>query len=190
MTCIVGIARANGEVWIGGDSAGTNADSQQTIETTEKVFFVRNAHSGDEFLLGCSTSFRMIDLLKYQLIPPEVDGNNLHRYMVIAFVEAVRTCLKEGGFAKKEDEREEGGYFLVGFRGRLFEVGSDYHVSEAQCGYHAIGSGDDLALGALFATRDLDDPEARLKLALHAAAYHNSDVREPFIIRHISPDQR
>ncbi len=186
MTCIAGITLPNGEVWIGGDSAGTNSHSQQTIYANEKVFLVRN-DSGDEFLLGCGSSFRMIDLLKHMLHLPRYDGGDIHRYMVVEFVEAVRTCLKDGGFAKKEDEKEEGGYFLVGFQGRLFEIASDYHIAEATCGYNAIGTADDLALGVLFATQENDDPEARLTLALRAAAYHNSDVRGPFVIQRLSP---
>lgn len=181
MTCIVGIA-LNGEVWIGGDSAGTNSHSQQTIYASEKVFFTRNEHF-DEFLFGGSTSFRMIDLLKHVFCPPRYDGGDIHHYMVALFVDAVRDCLKAGGFAKKEDEREEGGYFLVGFRGRLFHIASDYHVAEATCGYTALGTADDLAMGVLFATQGQNEPEARLKLALQAAAYHNCDVREPFVIR-------
>jgi hypothetical protein len=82
MTCIAGIALPNGEVWIGGDSAGTNSSSQQTIHADEKVFLVQNA-CGDEFLLGCTTSFRMIDLLKYKLDLPQYTGGNVHRYMVV-----------------------------------------------------------------------------------------------------------
>ncbi len=185
MTCIAGIALSNGEVWIGGDSAATSAHSQQTIVAGEKVFLVRNEF--DELLLGCSTSFRMIDLLKYSLQLPRYNGGDIHRYMVVEFVDAVRRCLKDGGFAKKESEREEGGDFLIAFRGRLFEVANNYHVVEAACRYTAVGSADDLALGALYATQDLHDPAARLSLVLHAAACHNSDVREPFVIRHPAP---
>lgn len=184
MTCIVGIS-LNGEVWIGGDSAGTNVSSQQTMYVGEKVFFTQN--EADLFLFGCTTSFRMTDLLRYVFRPPCYDGGDLHRSMVAFFIEAVRECLKAGGFAKKEDEREEGGSFLVGFRGRLFHVAEDYHIEEATCGYASIGSADDLALGVLFATHGQNEPEARLTLALQAAAYHHGDVRAPFVIRHLPP---
>ena len=186
MTCIAAIALPNGETWVGGDSAGTNTSSQQTIHVDPKVFFVRN-EAGDEFLFGCSTSFRMMQLLQYVFKPPRYNGGDLHRYMVAEFVEAVRTVLKNGGFARKEAEREQGGKFLVGFRGHLFLIDSDYQVAEAHCGYNAIGSGGDLAIGSLFTTHTQDmPPEKRLTLALQAAAYHNSDVREPFIIHHLA----
>jgi ATP-dependent protease HslVU (ClpYQ) peptidase subunit len=187
MTCIAAIALPSGETWVGGDSAGTNTSSQQTIHVDPKVFFVRN-ESGDEFLFGCSTSFRMMQLLQYVFKPPRYDGGDLHRYMVAEFVEAVRSVLKSGGFARKEAEREQGGKFLVGFRGHLFLIDSDYQVAEANCGYNAIGSGGDLAIGSLYTTEKQDiSPEKRLTIALQAAAYHNSDVREPFIIRHLVP---
>ena len=53
MTCIVGIAH-NGKVTIGGDSAGTNNWSQQTIRRDPKVFPL------GEFIFGC-TEFVSID---------------------------------------------------------------------------------------------------------------------------------
>ncbi len=59
---------------------------------------------------------------------------------------------------------------------------SDYQIEEAVAGYNAVGSGDDIALGALFATRNGGmGPVERLELALQAASYHNSDTRPPFV---------
>lgn len=212
MTCIVGLVDQKSQiVYIGGDSAGTNDADQQTIRADVKVF-----HNGD-FLFGCTTSFRMIQLLQYSLVLPAsslyrkrgliakvrgwlskrmsrwlilrpafTDGDPIFRYMVTDFINAIRTCFKEGGFAKKKDERERGGSFLVAWRGRLFCIGSDYQVEEAISGYNAVGSGDDLALGVLHATSLFDlPPEQRLRLALEAAASHNASVRPPFIIKHI-----
>jgi hypothetical protein len=108
-----------------------------------------------------------------------VQGSNVY----LAGDAAARTCFREGGFARKKDEQEEGGHFLVGVRGRLFEIESDYQVGESLDGYAAIGSGDDVALGALFATHHLGmSPEQRLTLALEAAQHHITSVRAPFLI--------
>jgi hypothetical protein len=189
MSCIAGVVE-NRIVYVGADSASTNDADQQTIRADTKVF--RNG----AFLFGCTTSFRMIQLLQYSLVLPDMpepekkgDEDPLFRYMATDFVNAVRTCLKEGGFAKKEDERESGGSFLVAWRGRLFCIGSDYQVEESLNGYNAVGSGDDLALGVLHVTSQLDlSPEQRLRHALEAAASHNSSVRPPFIIRCLSPE--
>lgn len=182
MTCIAGIVEG-GAVYIGGDSAATNSSSQQTIRADRKVFLV------GECLFGCSSSFRMMQLLQHSLELPEIEQDmDIEKYMATVFIDAVRECLKKGGYAKKEEERERGGKFLVGFRGKLFCIDFDYQVAEALIGYDAVGTGDDIALGALFATKDRGmPPEERLDLALRAAEYHNSDVRAPFVIAHIEP---
>ena len=182
MTCIVGLVDAHGSIWIGADSAATNGSSQQVIRRDRKVFVVQQ-----QFLLGCTSSFRMIQLLRYTLhVPPYNGQRDIHEYLSTAFIEAVRDCLKHGGYAKEEIRREEGGTFLVGFRGRLFRVESDYQVEEALIGYNAAGSADDIAKGALYATQHFAIvPEQRIKQALEAASYHNCDVRPPFIIERL-----
>ncbi|MBA2678449.1 MAG: hypothetical protein H0U76_08665 [Ktedonobacteraceae bacterium] len=176
MTCIVGIAY-DGITTIAGDSAATNGSSQQVIRADSKVFVV------GECIFGCGSSFRMIQLLRYSLrLPTYSDDSDIFEYMATAFINAVRECLKQGGYAREENGREEGGKFLVGLRGTLFTVESDYQIEEAMAGYNAVGSGDDIALGALFATRNVGmGPAERLELALQAASYHNSDTRPPFV---------
>lgn len=186
MTCIVGM-KTPGGVFIGGDSASTNDSGLQTILAGRKVFFLGEAHN--KMLLGCTTSCRMMQLLHYELqLPAYEDGMDIEEYLVTKFVNAVRDCLKAGGFAKKEDEKEEGGNFLIGYRGRLFEVQDDYHVSEPVNGYEAVGSGAKFALGSLYATPHLPSEE-RIKLALQAATYHNAYVRPPYLIRCLSLEQ-
>lgn len=187
MTCIVGIRTPEG-VYIGGDSANTNDNGLQTILADGKVFFIRNQET--QMLLGCTISCRLMQLLQYELhLPPYDSRVDVVEYMVTKFVNAVRLCLKEGGFAQTEDEKESGGNFLVGFQGRLFEIQCDYQVSEPTNGYEAIGSGGQFALGALYVTPHLS-PEARIEGALHAATFHNAYVRPPFIIEKLITAER
>jgi ATP-dependent protease HslVU (ClpYQ) peptidase subunit len=183
MTCIVGIKTSSG-VYIGGDSASTNDSGLQTILAGSKVFFI--GEGSNRMLLGCTTSCRMMQLLHYELqIPAYEDGTDIEAYMVTKFVNAVRDCLRSGGFAQKENEKEAGGNFLVGFRGRLFEVQDDYQVSEPVNNYEAVGSGAKFALGAFYVTSHLP-PEERMELALQAATYHNAYVRPPYLIHCLS----
>ena len=51
--------------------------------------------------------------------------------MVNVFVNDVRECLKIGGFASSEQEREIAGTFLVGISGRLFTVFDNYQIAES-----------------------------------------------------------
>jgi ATP-dependent protease HslVU (ClpYQ) peptidase subunit len=173
MTAIVGLVHRK-TVYIGGDSAGASGWSL-TVRADSKVF-----HNGD-YLFGFTTSFRMGQLIRYALEPPRPTGET-DRFMATAFIDAVRECLKAGGWAKKDSEREEGGTFLVGVRGRLFTVYEDYQVAEAADGYAAVGCGDELALGALFATAGTRmPPERRVEVALSAAERFSAGVRGPFV---------
>jgi ATP-dependent protease HslVU (ClpYQ) peptidase subunit len=173
MTAIVGLTH-NGGVYIGGDSAGVSGLSLM-VRADTKVF-----HNGP-YLFGFTTSFRMGQLIHHAFVPPKPKGT-LERFMPTTFVDALRGCLKEGGWARKDSEREEGGTFLVGVRGRLFMVHEDYQVGQAADGYAAVGSGDQIALGALYATAETGlSPRKRITLALRAAERFNASVRGPFI---------
>jgi len=173
MTAIVGLVH-NGAVHIGGDSAGVSGLSL-TVRADVKVF------TNGPYVFGFTTSFRMGQLIHYAVDPPVPDPADLDAFMATKFIDAIRDCLKAGGWAKKEAEREEGGCFLVGTCGRLFSVASDYQVGEAADGYAAIGSGDELALGALYATAATKmAPRKRIELALHAAERFSAGVRGPF----------
>lgn len=174
MTCIVGLVDGD-RVWMGGDSAGVSG-LDITVRADPKVF--RNG----PFLIGFTSSFRMGQLLNFRLrVPEQEPGTDVFGYMVMTFVEAVRDCLKEGGYAQRTNDAESGGSFLVGYRGRLFSIQSDYQVCEAIRGFHAIGCGADYALGALAASTHAGS-EQRIRLALEVAETFSGGVRAPFRI--------
>ncbi|MFC7533898.1 hypothetical protein [Actinoplanes sp. GCM10030250] len=173
MTAIVGLLR-KGAVYIGGDSAGVSG-MNLSVRADTKVF--RNG----AYLFGFTTSFRMGQLIRYSLAPSAPKGD-LDRFMTTTFVDALRDCLKSGGYARKEEEQEMGGTFLVGVRGRLFVIHDDYQVGKAADGFAAVGCGDQVALGALFATAGRGmKPRARVRLALRAAERFSAGVRGPFV---------
>lgn len=175
MTCIVGIVDGP-KVWIGGDSAGS--DGYNMVNRADgKVF-----KTGD-FIFGFTTSYRMGQILRYGFTPPahrrlEKDAM---AYMVTDFIDGVRATLKSAGFAKKENEVEKGGEFLVGYGGHLYKIESDYQVAECADGYDACGCGERFALGSLFSTEKMI-ARARIRIALESAAHHSSGVRGPFHI--------
>lgn len=178
MTCIVGIAE-QGKVYIGGDSAGV-AGYAITIRADEKVF------QAGRFLIGFTSSFRMGQLLRYNFHAPEQpEGMDAFQYMVTMVVENLRECLKTGGYARREFDQEQGGCFLIGYAGRLFMVDSDYQVAESLCSYMAAGCGQDVALGALYATQG-QAPRQRIEVALAAAETFIAGVRRPFVVRESS----
>ena len=181
MTCIVGLVD-NGNVWIGADSVGVGG-FDATDRVDEKVF-VRDGL--DRMIMGFTWSFRMGQLLRYKLKIPERPVNMpVPEYMMTHFVDAVRDCLKAGGFAQKNLEVEQGGVFLVGYAGRLFQMEQDYQVGERRDGFDACGCGANYALGSLFSTDPKSHPRWRVRRALEAAERFSAGVRRPFKIQEL-----
>ena len=188
MTCIVGFA-VNGQVWMGGDSAGV-CDMDLHTRKDKKVF---KAGQQGELILGFTDSFRMGQLLRFGLerVQPPDNPELLYRWMVKDFIDAVRELLSDGGFRKIENEVERGGTFLVGVRGRLFYVEGDFQVGENWCRYDAIGCGKNIALGSMYATSQwTDPPQERVHMALMAAEEFSAGVRLPFVIESIGEQEK
>lgn len=175
MTCIVGLVKKD-TVWIGGDSAGTASNMHQRVRADKKVF-IRG-----EFIFGFCGSFRMGQLLQYTLkLPKHPAGKPDFKYLVNEFIDAVRDCImtenKKAG-SKKDEELYP--YFLFGYRGQLYGVQGDYQVSKPEEGFDAVGSGADIAMGAMHASTKVSDPKKRIIMALEASAKNNAAVRPPF----------
>ena len=183
MTCIIGFAdRKNNVSWIGGDSLGSNGYTKST-EMPSKVF--RN-DVFNNVLIGGTTTFRHLDLLKYSdglfseiewYKGTEVD----HKFMVTKFVPRVISLFKDG--IVSETETNKGGNFIVATPGKIFEVQDDYSVLEPELGMCAVGCGEDVAMGSLLTTKDFDmSPEERVIKALEAAERYCCGVQRPFHI--------
>lgn len=176
MTCIVGLVH-EGKVYIGGDSAGV-AGYYLMLRADQKVF------TNGPFVMGFTSSFRMGQLLRWAFRPPDHDPRESdEKFMAVTFINEVRKCLKEGGWASKENDQESGGTFLVGYKGRLYHIADDYQVGETPYGFDAVGCGQDFALGALHVLEGQDvDPEEKVRTALLAAERFSAGVASPFTI--------
>jgi ATP-dependent protease HslVU (ClpYQ) peptidase subunit len=174
MTCIAGLID-KGKVYMGGDSAGLSG-LDLTIRADSKVF------KKDSFIFGFTSSFRMGQILRYKFKPPYHKPEiGTEEYMSTDFIDAVRQCLKENGYSKVENNEEIGGTFLVGYRGKLYRVDSDYQVGVSLDNFAACGSGEAYALAALYNTAHLE-PKERILRALKTAEYFSAGVRGPFVI--------
>lgn len=175
MTCIAGITH-NGVVHISGDSAGV-AGLDLRIRRDSKVF------KNGEFVFGCTTSFRMIQLLRYALtVPKRHPDTDVMTFMTTTFMDCVRTTLKSGGFCNVNNNVESGGTFLIGHAGRLFAVYSDFQVEETNDSFNACGCGETYALASLFSTNGSTlTPTERLTAALECAAHFSAGVIGPFV---------
>lgn len=180
MTAIVGVVD-EGKVWIGADSLSSNGWT--LMDRVDPKLFRR-----DDYLIGFTSSYRMGQLLRYRadLPRPWEWEQDILAFMSTRFVDAVRECLKEYGYAKVEHNVQHGGEFLVGFRGALYRIESDYQVGVRAQGFDAVGSGEQTALGSLHTSAVTKaGPQARITLALEAAAALNASVRGPFVIEEL-----
>lgn len=174
MTCVVAMIK-KGTVYMGADSAASNG-WETRIRKDKKVF------KNGPMIFGFCGSFRIGQLLQHKLaIPNHAVDKDVYQYMVQDFIEAVRACLKEGGAAQtdKETHTMDFSNFMVGYRGRLFYIQADFQVGEPRDIYHAIGCGENYALGSLH-RRHSADPYTSLRLALEAAEHFSNGVRGPF----------
>ena len=100
--------------------------------------------------------------------------------MSVRFADAARKLFTAGGYGKTEYGVERGGDFLVGYRGRLFRVASDYQIAESLDPFAALGCGFAYALGSLATAPDQWTPHSRVQAALSLAAHFSAGVRAPF----------
>ena len=176
MTCIVGfLDKENDRVIMGADSAGV-AGSLIMARKDTKLF-----KNGD-FIIGCTSSFRMIQLLRFSFNPPVINDKDIYTYMCTDFINEVRKCFTNGGFIQKQkDGDEKGGSFLVAYKNRLFQIDEDFQVGENMEGFASVGCGSDYALGAIHSSISASiTAEMAVLKALEAAEHFSIGVCKPF----------
>jgi hypothetical protein len=174
MTLVVGLAHG-GRVYMGTDSAETGVSNLGIRRDPQIVW-------KGAFLFGIPGNFRLENLVRYYLDVPDVDpGPDARAFLTRHVAAPLRDWILNNQLEVEEraNSPEYDGMLLVGYPGRLFTIGPNGQVVEARDGYDALGTGDEVALGALRATRTEQDPALRVFLALHAAEYLTGAVRAP-----------
>lgn len=180
MTCIVAIKSKN-KVYMGCDSASSSGDSI-TIRSNHKVFTSHN------MIFGTCGSARQRQLLKYSLkLPPQNSKVEDMQYMCTTFISSVQKCFEKGGFEMVQSKKRWGATFMVGYKGEIYCIESDYHIGIPSKKYHTIGSGTPWAMGSLFSLEQnqIGNSIEKIKTSLAAAAEFSQTVSGPFIIKSI-----
>lgn len=182
MTCIVAI-KHEGAVYIGSDAGAVDPSNYSMhVQDDPKSFKL----SGEvEMIIGYSGSWRAGQLIRYSLTLPEHSPKKTDMaYIVTDVVDALMELLRSNNTLKKENEKEEtDADIVIGYRGEIYVVDGNFAVMKPMNGYVAIGSGGDIALGALYAsglTQKKMSPKERLKLALEASATFTAGIMPPF----------
>ena len=184
MTCIVGVAKG-GTVWLGGDSAATDGRLNRTIIKDPKVFIK------GEVGFGVCGSPKVMDALAHGIeLPVQEDDEEDRAFLVSTLVPAIRAGLQELEAAAEEKPSPFGGgndgvtfegEMLVGYRGELYKLQSNFQLIHSADNYDATGSGGTLALGSLSATKKMSNPRKRVLAALEASKA-NAGCAPPYVI--------
>jgi ATP-dependent protease HslVU (ClpYQ) peptidase subunit len=174
MTVIVAVEH-EGDVYLGADSVAASG-WDKTARRDPKAFLLGDA------VIGFTSSYRMGQIIRFHMDGPQAeDGEDEFEALGRRWIPKLREALAKHGYTKIENTREEGGQFIVGWRGRVFSVESDFQIREHADGFGAVGCGSPYALGALHAA-GIDDPEQRILVALEAAARFSNGVGAPFVV--------
>ena len=176
MTCIVWIVDGK-DVLIWWDSAWV-AWTNIIIRKDPKVFKVW------EFIFWCTSSFRMINILRFSFNPPKrKEWQDIYEYMCTDFVDAIRSTFKDKGYMEIDKHQESWGSFLVwvrdGKQWRLFNIEWDFQVGESVSNYNACWCWVYYALWSLFSDNSINTKN-RCENALKSAAHFSWGVEWPF----------
>lgn len=183
MTCIVALSREK-RVFMGADSLCSFGWSNEATLKRPKVF------KKDGILYGHSGSIRVAQVLQYHLDTPKhhPDIDDLE-FLVTELVPAMKTAMSDQGMERKKEEVASmgdgsGETFLLGYHGSVYRISDDYSVLLLDRGFDAVGSGQDVAVGAIYALEasGLVAPEETLRIAIQAASKAINSVGGPIVI--------
>ena len=181
MTCIVAVAKDE-HVWMAGDLMGSNGFTKKVYSDT-KVFV-----NGD-FIIGYCGSFRMGQILQYNWEqPPRIEGLTDRQYLQTDVIESMRNCLAQFGVGEFKEGEHQGGNFLIGYRGGIYEMQNNFSILKND-DFAAIGSGTyhaEAALKVLTESPDFD-PAYVLQKSIEVAGEFTTSVSKECTI--VSTDE-
>lgn len=192
MTIVVGLIDQGGHVIMGADTVYSNGNrhvdrnSKLTRMPVKRPYRTKAQEVANAYhfaLVGTSGSIRAGQIVSAMRAPDWPKGQSAYEYLIGPFVGAVRNALEDAGQVGKSSIQSDQTELtiLVALDDCLFIIWQDFSVTQPAEPYAAIGSGTDLALGALFATRSLRAvPSEAVLDALRAAAAYNDGCGAPF----------
>jgi ATP-dependent protease HslVU (ClpYQ) peptidase subunit len=170
-------------VFLGGDSSAISEYDMLTIRTPKVI-------RKGEYVFGFAGHFRFAQIVEHAFKPPVYKGGDVFSFMSRQFMSRLQKCVAKAEFARNREGRMEGGLALIGFRGRLFCMQTEYELIEPKDGMFSIGCGFPYALGAMDALAIAEkNVERRVLLALQSTERYCSGVRSPFHIVKLPHEQ-
>ena len=174
MTTIIGIQYEN-KCTLYADSMIT--DDGQPFKHPNLVKITKHG----QYLVGVAGDLHMLQFLCYVWhapVPTADDIKNPYRFMVTTVVPALREDLKEANLMPEKDDEETKNDFamLLCLNSDIFQIDSDFSVTQDATNFYGIGSGSPYALGALHVG-------ASPQKAMEVAQKLDRKTNEPFIKR-------
>lgn len=173
MTCIIGLETKDGVI-LGADSRCTAGHEFGALRSDSGKLVRISNH-----LVACSGVARLTDVVRHHLRLPRYEDGSVHKHAVTVIVPALRKTLADHLPERDKDMHMR---LVVGVGGQVLEIDALFHVEHVDRGYAAAGSGGEVALGAIYASKHLP-PRKRVRLALEAASAHLTGVGPPFVIK-------
>lgn len=139
----------------------------------------------DGIMIASAGDVRGGNILEHGLKIPKVTVKSDEQFITSYFIPAIRQAFSDAGYEKTlEGISTHETEFLVAYKGKIYEIDSDYSWVQDSRNIYALGSGGAIALGALatLVGDSITKTEARkwaLK-ALDIASSYNADTAPPY----------
>ena len=180
MTTIIGI---QGEGWavLGCDSRTSEESGRHLVTPNPKII------NNNGILIAGSGASRGSNILQFgYVVPKPKAGQNLDEYISRVFIPRMHDEFKKAGYDMKEDGdvAQQDSAFFVCVRGVIYPIWQDYSWDTDESGVYYMGSGGDVALGALDAleiekVKTAEEAEVIIQKAIAIAIKRDIYCAEP-----------
>lgn len=175
------IAAIQGDGWVViGCESRTTLDGGRYMSTVSRKVVER-----DGLLIATAGGSRGANLLHYGWKAPKLpsDDTDLDVWFTATLIPSIREEFTNSGFEVKREDGESakhGGDYLIAVRGQLYYLFEDYSWEKDANGLYVVGTGGELALGALEAykghkCKDPDLAAKIIRLAVAIAIKHDNN---------------
>jgi ATP-dependent protease HslVU (ClpYQ) peptidase subunit len=188
VTCIAVVRGLDGHVWMGADSAGVRDSTRYAVaEKSGKIVNLGNGvWLGVAGVLSAATYLRG----SFRVSVPFEPTMDALEWLVDHLCPAMRERYEAHG-AWNTSTFDDGSlrgseaHIIAVVGGRVFELSQTLVPTESAGDYHAVGCGEDVALGALGMVMESAphySPSYMLHAALNLSALHKDGISAPFVI--------
>lgn len=169
MTCIIGVVGQGISIMAADDMASYGDFIRLKLSGSQKL----KNHNG--MLWGVAGYTASAQVIMYQFKPESMQNEpSVLEYLVTKFVPPLRDLMREHGrlTTHKPEAEMWDSRMMVIMHDTIAVIREDFAVTVCEEEYEAIGSGEEVAKGALAMSRDMLPTRKRLEQVMQAVAHH------------------